>query len=61
MKVFFSFWKQMGFWGGWDEYISNGIKLVKYNDNKIKVKDLSCECMGYWNFEREKINFGQIF
>jgi hypothetical protein len=44
----------MGFWGVWDEYISNGIMLLKYNNNKIKVKDLSCESMSYWNLERGK-------
>jgi hypothetical protein len=54
MKVFFSFGKQMRFWSGWDEYTSNGIRLSNYNNNKIKIKDLSCECMGYWNFERGK-------
>jgi hypothetical protein len=50
----------MGLWSGWDEYIPNGIRLLKYNNNTIKVKDLSCECMGYWSFEGgKKSNLGK--
>ncbi len=40
-------------------YFWRGIFFLpcNYDHNKIKVKDLSCEYMGYWNFERGKNQF----